>query len=449
MTLLVLGFPLSSCSDFVEVDPPKNTLIAETVFKDPATVESALANLYYSMRERGMVSGSFGLSTALGIYADELDYYGSNADQSQLYNHTLLPSNNLVLEWWSEAYHLIYGANDIIKGVEGSDELTKEEKSIYKGQALFVRAYMHSLLVSLYGDVPYITTTDYEDNNKVSRTDESEVYKKLIVDLEEAMVLMEAVGRVSEERIIPDHHVAKALLARIYLYMEDWEGSASMATELIDSFTLESDLDRVFLKDSPETLWQLKPDDGENTSVAPLLIIPSVPGQTYALTPTLLESFEDGDLRFEHWIDSISDTDGTMTFFYTHKYKADLNETESLEYSILFRLAEQFLIRAEARAHSGDILGAQQDLNAIRNRAGLPDTLANTVESLLDAIHRERQVELFTELGHRLFDLRRTGLADETLRTLKPNWRETDLLFPIPEDELEINPNLLPQNPGY
>lgn len=453
--LLTLLFSTSmiwfGCSNFVEVDPPKNNLISEIVFKDPATVESALANLYYGMREEGMVSGSFGLTTALGIYADELDYFGFSADRVQLYNHNQNAGNNIILDWWQRAYHLIYAANDIVRGVERSDELSEEERNAFQGQALFVRAYMHSLLVSLYGDVPYVKTTDYLENNTIARMPEEEVYDSIITDLKDAIALLEGTVSISEGRIWPDSYVAKALLARVYLYTQNWEMAESMASELINEFPLETRLSNVFLKDSPETIWQLKADADfpKNTREAGQLIIQTVPGQTYALTNALLASFETGDRRYDNWIGSVSDSENTTTLYYAHKYKAGINETESLEYSILFRSAEQVLIRSEARAHMGDIVGSRFDLNTIRNRAGLGNTPANTVNGLLQAILKEKRVELFTEQGHRWFDLKRTANAGSALGGLKPNWRETNVLLPVPETELETNPNLSPQNPGY
>ena len=115
----------------------------------------------------------------------------------------------------------------------------------------------------------------------------------------------------------------------------------------------------------------------------------------------------------------------------------------------MLRLAEQYLIRAEARARQGNIPGAQQDLNSIRNRAGLPNTTTSGPTEILEAIMEERQRELFTEGGHRWLDLKRTGRTTEVLAPLKPLWDPTDVLWPIPEDEIFNNSNLLPQNPGY
>lgn len=450
LALWLFAMGLCGCSDFVELDPPKNTLVSEAVFNDPATVESALANLYHSMREEGMVSGDFGLTPLLGIYSDEMDYYGNNAHYAQLYHHNVTVQNSTISEWWSQAYHLIYAANDIIAGVEASQLLGSSDVDRFKGQALFVRAYIHSLLLSLFGDIPYVTTTDYQTNNRIGRLSVAEVYERIISDLTKAVGLLGEDEVISGERVVPDHYTVRALLARMALHTSQWELAGRSASFLIEAFSLESDLDEVFLKGSEETIWQLKAGESpRNTEEADELVIQFLPVQRYALSENLLDAFEEGDGRFKHWTDSISDEDSTISFHYAHKYKALFTETESLEYSIVFRLAEQYLIRAEARARLGDLEGALRDLNTIRNRAGLGNITTNSLDELLDAIFKERQVELFVERGHRWFDLKRSGRAKRVLGAIKPNWRDTDILLPIPETELEINPNLLPQNPGY
>lgn len=451
LTLLFMIIGMTACTDFVEVDPPKNVLISETVFNDPATVESALANLFYNIREQSMVSSNLGagLTTSLGIYSDELDYYGFGTSYIEMFRHNVTASNSTISDWWSNTYNIIYGANDIISGVESSDALSLEDQERFKGQALFVRAYMHSLLASLYGGIPYITTTDYLENNTVTRLPLNDVYDNSITDLINAVDLLKNTVAAGD-RVLPGQEVAKALLARMYLYTENWELAEEISTELINKNSLEPDINNVFLKESTETIWQLKPGDSpRNTYEANQLTIQFIPGQRYALTNTLLAAFEPGDLRLTNWTGNITSTDGTITLHFAHKYKALFSETASLEYSIIFRLSEQYLIRAEARTHLSDISGAQQDLNTIRNRAGLTNTMANTINDLLDAILQERRVELFTEQGHRWFDLKRTGNASEVLSAVKPNWQGTHILLPIPEAELEVNPNLLPQNSGY
>src|SRR5690606_32619252 len=215
-----LFLAIVSCSDFVEVDPPKNTMVSETVFEDASTVESALANLYYNLRGQGI--GTYILSADMGIYADELDYYMSDPNDISIYLHNILPINTSVSKYWNDAYSIIYAANDIIEGVENSLGLTEMEKAEYKGQALFVRGYVHSILVNIYGDVPYITSTNYLKNNSIKRIPVNEVYDHIITDLTLAVDLLNT-GDPSGEHIIPNRSVANALLARMYLYTENWE----------------------------------------------------------------------------------------------------------------------------------------------------------------------------------------------------------------------------------
>jgi hypothetical protein len=91
---------------------------------------------------------------------------------------------------------------------------------------------------------------------------------------------------------------------------------------------------------------------------------------------------------------------------------------------------------------------AETDINVIRDRAGLSATTAQTREDLLNAIWQERRVELFIEWGHRWFDLKRTGQAGAMLSKIKQGWTDTDVLYPIPYSETQLNPNMS-QNPGY
>src|SRR5699024_9452423 len=125
---------------------------------------------------------------------------------------------------------------------------------------------------------------------------------------------------------------------------------------------------------------------------------------------------------------------------------------EISEFSMVMRLAEQYLIRSEARTQLGKLTGAIADLDKIRKRANL-DLIINLKPSidkgtLLDSIQVERQRELFSEWGHRWLDLKRTGTVSEVLSTKKSFWEDTDALYPIPEEERSKNPNLT-QNIGY
>jgi hypothetical protein len=197
---------------------------------------------------------------------------------------------------------------------------------------------------------------------------------------------------------------------------------------------------------SNETIWQLARDNGNTAEGATFIPSSTTVRPTYALTNYLLNAFEAGDLRKSAWTakNKVSGVD----YYYPFKYKSR-TATQPTEYYILFRLAEQYLIRSEARARKGDVTGAVSDLDLIRTRAGLANSTANTQAALISAVMNERQVELFCELGNRWFDLKRTGKADSILASIKgTNWQNTDVLLPIPQTEIDKNPTLN-QNPGY
>src|SRR5690606_22566439 len=143
---------------------------------------------------------------------------------------------------------------------------------------------------------------------------------------------------------------------------------------------------------------------------------------------------------------------------YPTKYKDNRSADGITEYSMVMRLAEQYLIRAEARARQDKLTdavegvgnSAESDLNAVRTRAGLAGTDADTKSSMLLAIEDERLRELYTEWGHRWLDLKRTNRTTAVLEPLKPGWNETKELFPIPAIQFINDPAMEgQQNPGY
>lgn len=450
--LLLFGFLLFGCEDFLEPETPLNQIEQQSVLNTEATATAAVTTMYGTLRDQGFLSGGLsGNGFVFGLYADELDYhfYPGFAIES-FYLHQVLPTNTALTEIWNPAYKVIYSANAILDGLENAPALSSEIKRQLKGEALFVRAFCHFHLVNSFGAIPYIKTTDYPTNTSVSRMPIQEVYDNIIADLLEASTLL-GPEYAGSERVRPNNFVVSALLARVYLYQGDWNNAERESSRIISStalFTLDSDINNVFLKDSPATIWQFKPKyEGDNTVEGSIYIITDGPPENAALNPAMLDAMEAGDLRRENWIGEVSD--GSQTWYFPNKYKEKTNTGTSLEYSKIFRLAEQYLIRSEARLMLGDINGAQEDLNKVRNRAGLVNTSASTVAEMQGAIIAERRFELFTEFGHRWFDLKRTDMAQEILSSIKPGWRNTDVLLPIPDTELVANPKLNPQNPGY
>jgi hypothetical protein len=443
---------LNACDSFVAVDLPESQLTNVAVFEDNATANAALTSIYSKIRDNGILTGTnSGISNQLANYTDDMVAYGNPTNPSfPFYNDNVLPSNTSISDYWNASYNQIYSANAILEGVDLSTELSEENKKLLQGEAFFIRALVHFNLVNLFGDVPYIKETDYRKNATASRMPTQQVSENIILDLEKAITLLPE-NYSSTSRVRPTKYVAIALLSRTYLYTKAYAQAANEATTVLNQtaiYSLEENLNDVFLLRSKETIWQLQAGiSGQNTQEAAVFVFLSGPPSLVALSDNLIASFLPADMRKTNWTKAI--TDGTTTWYHANKYKERDFTGVSKEYSIVFRLAELYLIRAEARAHQGDLIGATEDLNIIRQRAGLAPTMAINQAEIITAIVQERRWEFFTEHGHRFFDLKRLNLLDNTLSAVKPGWNTTDQLFPIPQSELSTNPNLRPQNPGY
>jgi hypothetical protein len=340
----------------------------------------------------------------------------------------------------------------IIEGLSSSTNVSNQIKTQVTGEAKFVRALCNFYLVNLFGDVPLVVVSNFQNNSALPRTSKTDVYQQIISDLKDAQnLLAETYSFSNNERVRPTKWAATALLSRVYLYQGDYADAESEATKIIDNTGLFSlvNINSVFLKNSKEAIWQLMPVlVNLNTNEGNIFILTSSPS-SISMSTQLLNSFETGDLRRSYWVGTL--TVGSNTFYFPYKYKVKSGSGLS-EYSMVLRLAELYLIRAEARAQQSKIAESQSDLNAIRNRAGLTNTTANDKSSLLVAIQHERQVELFTEGGHRWFDLKRTNNIDmvmSNISTLKGgSWSNFKALYPIPQTEI-INDVNLSQNTGY
>ena len=443
-----------SCRKFVEVDIPQNELIKSTVFESSKTANAAQLLIYTQMAGEGL-SYNY-LSFYPGLLSDELVDFTAQNSTIELYTNGVLRNNLAVTETWQVMYKMIFEANAVVEGIDASINLTQDVKKQIKGEALFSRAFLYFYLVNYFGDVPLITNTRYKENATSPRTASDKIYSAILADLLEARNLLNEnyVGAdglsISTERLRPNKSAATALLARVNLYLKNYGKAIEYSTEVISNeiYHIEPNLDAVFLKNSPEAIWQLSNGNTFNTFEGLNYILYSYPYYA-ALSPLLVDAFSANDLRRNQWIGTY--TEGTDTFYFPFKYKVQYSP-DVTEYVMVLRLAEQYLIRSEAKANLNDISGANQDLNTIRNRAGIPDTLIRTQSALIDAMLKERQRELFTEWGHRWFDLKRIGRIDAVMSKVTPykggSWQVYKVLMPIPQDEIIKNIKLT-QNNGY
>jgi starch-binding outer membrane protein, SusD/RagB family len=173
----------------------------------------------------------------------------------------------------------------------------------------------------------------------------------------------------------------------------------------------------------------------------------------FELSNLLLTAFEANDNRKVSWVGSI--LSGGITYNYPNKYKkGNFDVAQPItEYSMVLRLAEQYLIRAEARAKQNNLSGAIADLDTIRTRANLPKLADNlSKDQVLAATEQERRIELFTEWGHRWLDLKRTNRIDAVMTNVAvkkgTTWNSDWQYYPIPLTDIQRNRNLM-QNTGY
>lgn len=446
--LIVIGVILSqfSCKKFLEIAPPSNSLVPAIVFKSDDVATSAVLGIYSTMTRSGYASGdNNSISTICGLTADEYIAYNSNL--VPFYTNQIQPDNGVITSIWASIYQRIYASNSVLEGLSATNSVSASVKSELQGEALFLRAFNYFYLVNLFGPVPLHLTTSLQLNTHAERAPVENVYKQIIADLKNAEALL-GDSYLTSERIRPNKAAANALLARTFLYLQDWINAEIYSAKVIDKRDLYTliPLDNIFLKNSQEAIWQLMPTANSNTNDGNLLILTTTPIQVSLSVDFAINSFEAGDHRKASWVRVF--TNATGTYYHPYKYKVKSSPTVT-EYSMVLRLAEQYLIRSEARANQNNLSGSLSDLNMIRKRASLADLSNNVSKSqLLSAIQKERSIELFSEWGHRWFDLKRTGNVTVALSTIKGNWQPTDILFPISKDEVTRNSNII-QNEGY
>ncbi|HMR92949.1 MAG TPA: RagB/SusD family nutrient uptake outer membrane protein [Chitinophagaceae bacterium] len=441
-----------SCQKWVDVGSPGTQLSAEKIFQSDATAISSVLAIYSQMETDGL---NYNLIIHTGRSADELLNHSTSATNIELYTNNLTPGNSAVRNFWQVLYKYIYQANTLLEGLAMTPKVSEPVSRQLKGEAHFIRAFCYFYLVNLFGDAPLILSTSYEDAASRPRNNAGEVYSFIKEELTIATALLSSdylsgAHTPTAERVRPNRFAAHALLARVHLYLSEWDRAEAEATIVLNNtnqYTLLSDPNEVFLKNSREAIWQWQSQlPNRNTYAGAFLILTTRPSNI-SIDSNVVNSFSMDDLRKANWIRSI--TSSGLHYYYPYKYKVRQNAPAITEYTMVLRLSEQLLIRSEAIAMQDRTDEALADLNAVRSRAGLSPLSGLSQSTLLDSIAQERRWELFTEFGDRWLNLKRTGTATPVLSVVKgANWADTDVLYPIPLSEIQLN-SQLSQNAGY
>ncbi|WP_315819965.1 RagB/SusD family nutrient uptake outer membrane protein [Paraflavitalea speifideaquila] len=366
---------------------------------------------------------------------------------------------------FNAAYSNIFRANFVLKYVDGT-EASDADRARLKGNAYFLRGLCYFDLVKNYARNPAFIVNGFDlgvpivtdailDVYKIeypSRAKVGAVYTQIINDLKQAITLLddaEAPKRASKTS-------SQALLSRVSLYNGNWDDAEKYATDALATkvATFAADSSSYLTKwgnGYPEMILGLGYESYESLGTDCIQgIFFRYNGITgygdITARAELLNDYYTNDRRRKNLI--AIQTKGTQTVNYTLKYPNE-KKVFGTDDIMLLRISELYLNRAEARARkaAADEVGAMDDLNKIHVRAGLAPLAVLTGQSLVDAIWRERRLEFAFE-GHRLYDLLRTG-KNLVKGTTTINWDDYKLIAPIPTTELDTNPNLKPNNPGY
>lgn len=436
--LIIVLSSLCSC-EVLDVKP-LDAIDATVALSDKNGIEKAVLGTYSSLQSLSYYGRTHVLFQDL--VADNLIHPidATSSDYAQVASNNILPDNGAIGGMWNIMYDGINRANNIIEKVEEVKDMTREEKDQALAEMRFIRALNHFNLTNYFGDIPVRTKPTIGTADLTTpRTAKADVYTQIIADL---LFAEQHLPTSASLKIRASKYAATALLARVFLYQGDNAKAKTKAGEVISNggYTILPSYGSIFGGDgSAETIFEIDFNELDRNRIAEYNFPRSLNGRReVAPAPGLIAAYEVGDQRKNFSI-AVNGLDS-----YSVKYDDLSTGTDNV---IVLRLADMYLIRAEAEAKlNGNISTIQQDVDRIRIRAGLSGTPAATYTALLNAIDKERRVEFAFE-GFRWFDLVRTGRAVDVLINVT-NSNQT--LFPIPLDEIQTNKDPgMTQNPGY
>ncbi|MBN1597675.1 MAG: RagB/SusD family nutrient uptake outer membrane protein [Bacteroidales bacterium] len=454
---LLAVFIISCQKEFLEKEPISQALPEEAQTNAEALLEGAYAGFYSEYYV-------FDYCINGDVISDNSYAGGDNPANFQIDEFTTNSTNGNIVRDWGYLFEHIKNCNVVIDYVPLIDNDSLDignRRNQIIAEAKFLRAFYHFEALRLWGPIPYISRVPAtQEEMQPSRLPVDEVYQKIIADLESALP---DVRINAPNKGIVTKGAVNAFLARVHAQKPDGDYNKVLEYcdavisgnyELIDNY---SELFDGFHKNSSESILEIQyGGDGTahsnwiwwiylgsgwkkfNTPTNDLVKVFEEEGDTVRLNTSILFL----DSSAEAWTDEYWDKS-----HYPYIYKYHNEDGSSNVYMI--RLADIILLKAEALNELGYVNDAADLVNQIRARVNLPNTTASTRETMREAILKERRLELAFE-GQRWYDLLRAGKAIEVMNAqedgegnnLNYNITEDDLIWPISQEELDLNPNM-------
>lgn len=452
---------ISSCTNDLYQDPITSKELS-IFLSNETEVEEYVNAVYASLQSTGLY-GLY-LPAFAEIPSDNTyDEVPANDDgiYGQLDEFTTIPTNGIVTLTWRHAYQGIQKANVVLNRIDKITFKDDKVKLARKGEMKFIRALMYFNLVRLYGDVP-LATEETSDPNKYfgqGRTAQAKVYDQVKKDLTEAIDLLPETSSQPGKVI---KTAAQTLLAKVYLTLNSYPEAKTLLQSVVNSgkhtlLAKPQDIFSLSNENNKEIIFAVQFASGINgNSEGSTMFQQFSPSGTQSgakghnlPTKNLYNLYSSNDLRKGIFVTLTS-----SGIPFNNKISKPITViTDGGSDFVVLRYADVLLMLAEVENESGNTDQASVNLNLVRNRAGLPNTSANTQKDLREAIAQERKLELVGE-GHRWFDLLRTKTAVEVMnKWFKENGKlitidEHNLLMPIPQSQVNTDPSIK-QNPGY
>ena len=476
IAIALLGFSFSSCSDFLEQNP-QTDLSENDFYKTADDILSAVNGAYSSLQE-GDIYGNWYVFGEIPSDNTRNQLSGSVTTQNEFDQFYIDTQNSMIANFWKAAYKVINRTNTILGRIDGI-EINTELANRYKLECKFIRALMYFNLVRVYGDVPLVLKEiSISESYDILREPKENVYNQIIADLKEAQDLPVSYSTAEDGRATQG--AAKALLANVYMTLHKYAEAETILAEIINSgrySLLENtpgslNIDgykNVFSPvnhNSKEGIFEiqfLKGGYGEGSNYANNFAPENSGTNVVAVGDTggnnipemdIYNAYEEGDLRRDFsmslgYYDNRKNNEWVESRYVCKFMDVPYQNNDASNNYPVIRYADVILMYAEALNQNGKTAEACKYLNMTRRRGfGYQTTETSPVDlqttdkaQFALMVEQERRVELAFE-NHRWFDLIRTGRAVEVMRSKGFSLNETNLICPIPQKQIDVNPKL-------